>query len=167
MGVTTTSDDTEPQDGGEPRQASRFWHLGDDDKRLLFITFVGGLAANVGVVLIIGLGLLAVHQVEHAHDALLVLGVAVLVTVVLILLRVGAARLNYGPLHGALLVRLIPTGMMARMVVFPGARARLRDWVSLGALAVALRMLTVLTVLASLAVAILILALVGISAGIK
>jgi predicted lipid-binding transport protein (Tim44 family) len=35
------------------------WDLRDSDRRLLFVTIVGGLAANVGLVLIVGLGLTA------------------------------------------------------------------------------------------------------------
>jgi hypothetical protein len=58
----TASHDIEPPRAGR----THFWHLREDDQRLLFITIVGGLAANVGLVLIVGLGL-AVIQVIHRY----------------------------------------------------------------------------------------------------
>ncbi len=74
MGGTTTSDDADPRDAAESQVASRFWHLREDDKRLLFITVVGGLAANVGLVLIVGLGVLEAHLIHHyEHAALIVI----------------------------------------------------------------------------------------------
>jgi hypothetical protein len=34
---------------------------------MLYITFIGGLAANVGLVLVLGLGLVLVHQLSRHH----------------------------------------------------------------------------------------------------
>jgi hypothetical protein len=47
------------------------WDLNDDDKRLLAITAIGGLVANVGLVLVVGIGLAIIRI--HPHHSFLVL----------------------------------------------------------------------------------------------
>jgi hypothetical protein len=43
--------------------------MAEDDKRVLLITFVGGLAANVGLVLVVALGLLEAHLIHrYRHE---------------------------------------------------------------------------------------------------
>jgi hypothetical protein len=57
---------TTPED--EKREKSRpYWHLEDGDKRVLYITVIGGLAANIGLVLIVGLGLALTHVIHRYH----------------------------------------------------------------------------------------------------
>lgn len=51
----------------------RFWQLALDDKRMLYITFVGGLAANIGLVLVVGLGLLMVRIMQRSHTGFVAL----------------------------------------------------------------------------------------------
>jgi hypothetical protein len=64
--ATTTPDDAEC----EP--ARPLWDLREDEKRLLAITVVGGLTANVGLVLVVGLGLL-IAKVARAHGGFVTL----------------------------------------------------------------------------------------------
>lgn len=81
----------------EETHASRFWHLKEDDQRTLFIVFVGGLAANIGVVLIVGLGLGLDRwmRTHHFRDWLLAVLIVVVGMAVLYLavptVRLGAA----------------------------------------------------------------------------
>jgi ABC-type spermidine/putrescine transport system permease subunit II len=60
--ATTTDGET----GREP--ARRYWDLNEDDKRMLLIAFIGTLAANVGLVLTLALGLLVARRVNHYHN---------------------------------------------------------------------------------------------------
>ena len=46
------------------------WKLSQDDKRLLFITAAGGLAANIGLVLVVGLGLVVLHETNRYQHAI-------------------------------------------------------------------------------------------------
>jgi hypothetical protein len=55
----------------EDRRA--IWKLNNADMRMLYITFIGGLAANVGVVLVVGLGLAIVRRPHGSLAALLVI----------------------------------------------------------------------------------------------
>jgi hypothetical protein len=43
------------------QQKDRFWKLGTDGQRLLFVTFLGTLVANVVTAVILGVSLLAFH----------------------------------------------------------------------------------------------------------
>ena len=60
MATSTPPDDAEQQ----PPARRPFWKLREDDQRLVFATFLGGLAANVGLGLILALGLLVVHGIR-------------------------------------------------------------------------------------------------------
>jgi hypothetical protein len=73
--ATSTSDDTEhePAERHEPQRGRPFWELREDDKRVLFITILGALAANVGLVLIVGLGLVEAHLIHRFQHSLLTL----------------------------------------------------------------------------------------------
>jgi hypothetical protein len=80
-------------DDADQREARPYWKLAEDDKRGLFITIVGGLAANVGLVLVLALGLLIDHQLRRngvsfgtlfLTTALITFGAAVLAVLVLI-----------------------------------------------------------------------------------
>lgn len=51
------------EDGGESNRPSRAWSA--EDKRNLTISFVGGIAANIGVVLIIGAALAIDRLINH------------------------------------------------------------------------------------------------------
>jgi hypothetical protein len=68
--VTTTEDDSERQ---EERRAA--WELNADDRRVLLITFAGGLAANVAVVLIVGLGLAMAHVIHREPRQFVIIAV--------------------------------------------------------------------------------------------
>jgi len=70
--ATTTPDDAEREQ--EEKKASPdhehharrpLWDLREDEKRLLAITAVGGLAANLGLVLIVGLAVVLLRQLRH------------------------------------------------------------------------------------------------------
>ncbi|HUA41409.1 MAG TPA: hypothetical protein VMA32_07590 [Streptosporangiaceae bacterium] len=80
---------TEIPEAAKQDRARVLWHLRDDDKRLLFITtvgaFIGGLAANIGLVLTVGLGLLIAHHIRNSRDALhaLLTGLEVLAAIFL------------------------------------------------------------------------------------
>ena len=65
--VATTTDEEPERQGTAPRP---FWDLAEDDKRTLYMTIVGGLVANVGLVLIVGLGLLEAHLISRYKHAL-------------------------------------------------------------------------------------------------
>jgi hypothetical protein len=51
-----------PRAACSPRRDRPFWDLRDSDWRLLYLTFAAGLAANVGLVLAVGLGLALAHR---------------------------------------------------------------------------------------------------------
>jgi hypothetical protein len=55
----------------EHKEERKFWQLASDDKRLLYITVIGGLAANVGAVLVVGLGILEAHLIHRYRHSLL------------------------------------------------------------------------------------------------
>jgi hypothetical protein len=55
--------------------------LGEDDKRILYITFVGWLATSVGLVLIVGLGLAVTHLIHRYQPVLGSVVVAIVVQV--------------------------------------------------------------------------------------
>ena len=59
---------TPPDDAEQPERP--FWSLLRDDQRLVFATFLGGLAANIGLVLVLALGLLVVHLIHRYEHAL-------------------------------------------------------------------------------------------------
>ena len=58
--------DTSPQDDAQQQPPARrpFWKLREDDQRPLLITFLGGLAANIGLVPVLALGLLVVRLIH-------------------------------------------------------------------------------------------------------
>jgi len=78
----------EPPDDAEQERERPLWQLSGDDRRLLLITFVGGLAANVGLVLIVGLGLAVAHLIHRYQHAIgsFVFGTAVQFGATLLLL---------------------------------------------------------------------------------
>jgi hypothetical protein len=55
-----------PVDPSGKSQEKGSWSL--EDRRVLLITFVGGLAANVGTVLIVGLALALLHMLRSGFD---------------------------------------------------------------------------------------------------
>lgn len=55
---------------GLPASPRAFWNLGVDDKRVLYITIIGGVAANVALVLIVGLGILEAHLIHRYRHQL-------------------------------------------------------------------------------------------------
>lgn len=74
MAIATSDDpEHEPAERPEPTRGRQFWELREDDKRLLFITIVGGLAANIGLVLIVGLGLAEAHLIHRYQHSLAIL----------------------------------------------------------------------------------------------
>lgn len=65
---------TLPAAGGPKPVRRRYRQLAVDDKRILYITIIGGLAANVGLVLVVALGVLEVHLIHRYRDGLDALG---------------------------------------------------------------------------------------------
>jgi hypothetical protein len=66
-----TTDETAPaaDDEHAAARSRKFWNLNVDDQRVMYITVVGGLAANVGLVLVIALGFLEVHLIHrYRHE---------------------------------------------------------------------------------------------------
>jgi hypothetical protein len=68
----------EPEEPAEPDAESRsqgnsrpFWRLDESDQRTLYLLVIGGLAANVGLVLVVGLGLLLAHELDRYHAGFL------------------------------------------------------------------------------------------------
>lgn len=67
------ADDAERVPAQQQEARRSFWQLNDDDKRMLYITIIGGLAANIGLVLVVGLGLAIVRRPHGSFAALLVI----------------------------------------------------------------------------------------------
>jgi len=71
--VATTTDDSQ-EEPGEKKAERKSWaaQWSDADKRLFLITLLGGLAANVGLVIIVALGFLSARgiawYVRHGND---------------------------------------------------------------------------------------------------
>jgi hypothetical protein len=65
MSGTQLDPGTPPDPEAKRPAPRRYWQLGDDDKRILYITVVGGLAANIGLVVIVGLGLAVTHLIHR------------------------------------------------------------------------------------------------------
>jgi hypothetical protein len=68
--VATTDETALPAPSQKAPATRPFWHLEIDDKRTLYITILGGLAANIGAVLIIGLGLVEAHLIHRYRHTL-------------------------------------------------------------------------------------------------
>jgi hypothetical protein len=69
--TTRTEPEREPtQPAAKDTSEKPFWHLGRDDQRTLYITIVGGLVANVGLVLIVRLGLTEAHLLHRYEHSL-------------------------------------------------------------------------------------------------
>jgi hypothetical protein len=75
------------------RRRTSFGRLAEDDRRLLFVTFIGALAANVGLVLIVGLGVVVARVLHRYPLGLLYLGIMTL-TMIFLLLAVPTLRLG-------------------------------------------------------------------------
>jgi hypothetical protein len=80
----------------EPRSqesvvGSSFWHIERADKRVLYIVVIAGLAANLGVVLVVGLRVLEAH-LAHRYG----LAVVALVLTQLVLAGLGALATRAG-----------------------------------------------------------------------
>jgi len=86
----------------KPSEAPRREQWSAEDRRILVITIAGGLAANLGTVLIVGLGLAYLHHqrskgvsapaVVGAAGILAVISAAVLVPVIIFWIRGEAPR---------------------------------------------------------------------------
>jgi hypothetical protein len=66
------------------RRWASFWRMREDDRRLLFITFIGGLAANIGLVIIVGLGLVMARLIHRYPQAVLYLGIVTAGMIILV-----------------------------------------------------------------------------------
>jgi hypothetical protein len=80
LAAMSDHDDTPAAGAAGAPEASQGWT--DGDRRLLIITFAGGLAANVGLVIIIGAALAFVHYYKNAHHLGMLLWYSLAVVVV-------------------------------------------------------------------------------------
>jgi hypothetical protein len=73
-----TAEDLRTYDRLAPSAARPFWNLREDDQRMLYVTIIGGLAANVGLVIIVGLGIAVAHVIHHyEHESWWIWAIAV------------------------------------------------------------------------------------------
>jgi hypothetical protein len=94
LAAMSDDDDTPDAAAVAAPEASKRWS--EQDFRILVITIVGGLAANLGTVILVGAALAYVHLGRH-HNSSLVLGLFALPPVVLGPLLIGA---GYAGRHG-------------------------------------------------------------------
>jgi hypothetical protein len=71
----------------EKSEERKFWQLGEDDQRLLYVTFLGTVAGGVALVLIVGLSLVEAHLIHRYQHSVLNL---VLPQILAILAALGA-----------------------------------------------------------------------------